>query len=232
MAEMVNCFHEDPYQREIETKIKGAFEEEEGGTCIHVYDNIFYPHGGGQKGDKGLLFFEDDTKVNIIDTIKDEYSDTVVVLITDQTMPLENVKEKPVKCILNWEFRYKQMRLHSAVHFHHCMLEKALGNKLQHPRTSDINDGFAYNRYSKNKDISPDLIDKANALFLDHIKEGAEVVTYPDEKKGDGFRWWDALGYKIPCGGTHIADLKEIGNIDITVSSKKGKSTINFALND
>lgn len=231
MTEMVNYYHENPYQREVETKVKGAFEEEEGVTCIQVYDNIFYPHGGGQKGDKGILLFEDGTKIHIIDTIKDEYS-SGVLLITDQTMSSDHVKEKPLKCILNWEFRYKQMRLHSAVHFHHCMLEKALGKQVSHPATSDINDGYAYNKYNKNKDISSDLIDKANQLFISHIKDGAEVKSYPDEKKEEGFRWWDALGYKIPCGGTHIANLKEIGDIDITVSSKKGKSTISMALKD
>ena len=133
-----------------------------------------------------------------------------------------------VKATLNWNFRYRQMRLHTCVHLHHCYLEKILGKKLDNPITSAIEDGFAFNKYEKDCfDLSK--VDEANELFLSTINNDIPVYTYPDSEK-EGYRWWECMGYKIPCGGLHVNNLNEIGNIKITISAKKGKITIKFTL--
>jgi len=46
-------FYEDPYLTEIKTVVTGAFTENNQ-NIIQLRDNIFYPRGGGQKGDKGM----------------------------------------------------------------------------------------------------------------------------------------------------------------------------------
>jgi Ser-tRNA(Ala) deacylase AlaX len=221
----MNTFYDDFYRKEIDTIIKSSFEED-GRHCLQIQQNIFYPHGGGQKGDKGKVTI-DDKEFHVLDTMKDQYSDDGVLLIIDD-LPAEDLKEKTVKCQLDWEFRYKQMRLHTAVHFHHCMLEKVNQNKVPHPKVSDIQDGFAFNRYD-NKGITEEMVNAANKEFLDAIKKGATVTTYADPDK-KGFRWWECLGFKIPCGGTHVSNLSEIGDVDIEYSKKKGQPTINIKL--
>ena len=51
------------------------------------------------------------------------------------------------------------------------------------------------------------------------IKSGADIKTYPDEKR-KGFRWCAIKDYPpIPCGGLHVKNAKEIGEI-ILVSKK------------
>jgi alanyl-tRNA synthetase/misacylated tRNA(Ala) deacylase len=109
------------------------------------------------------------------------------------------------------------------------MLEKVLGKQLKPPKTSDIEDGFAFNRYDKTGELTPEVVEKANTELRDHIDKGAEITTYPDKEK-EGFRWWECLDYKIPCGGTHIANLNEVGELEIKLTSKKGKPTVNFKL--
>ena len=65
--------------------------------------------------------------------------------------------------VLDWDHRYKQMRLHGTVHLHHCMMEKLLGHALPNPATSDLqDDATAYNRYEI-REVTGDLVNRANA---------------------------------------------------------------------
>ena len=222
---MTQLYHTQPYLKEIQTKIRSVFKEN-GKNCIQLEENIFHPHGGGQKGDRGTVIIGN-REIKITDTIKDQYSDEGTLLITEEAIG-EEMQGKPAVCKLDWEYRYKQMRLHSAVHLHHCLLEKNAGKKLPPPKVSNIEEGFAFNRYETDE-ITEELAKKANNTMKKQIAEGAEVKIYPDDQK-KGFYWWEALGYKIPCGGTHLKDLKEIGDIEFKYSSKKGKPTIKISL--
>lgn len=218
-------FYEDPYLTEINTIITGVFAENNQ-NCIQVADNIFYPRGGGQKGDKGTLTING-TNYNVVDTLKDPYNEEGIIMITAEKV-LENAKGQAAFCKLNWEFRSKQMRLHTAAHLRHCLLEKTAGKSLPFPKVSDIQDGFVFNRYESDE-ITPELVEKTNEFFRAAISLGAEVKTYPDVSN-KGFRWWECLGYKIPCGGIHINNISEIDKVEIKYNSKKGMPTINIKL--
>ena len=224
----MNKYHNEPYLKEVKTKISGAFEEE-GISSIQLEENIFHPHGGGQKGDRGIVIM-DGRELQVCDTQKDKYSDSggVLLVLKEPLTGAEQLAGKEVVCKLDWEFRYRQMRLHSAAHLHHCMMEKEHGSSIPHPKTSDIQDGFAFNRYAE-AIITPQLVEAANAEFRKAVEIGAPVIRYPDPEKV-GFWWWECLGYKIPCGGTHVADLREIGSLDISFSTKKGNATINIKI--
>lgn len=218
-------FYENPYLTEINTVVIGVFIENDQ-NCIQVADNIFYPRGGGQKGDKGILTVND-INYNVVDTIKDPYNEEGIIMITDKEVP-EDIKGQAIFCKLDWEFRNKQMKLHTSAHLHHCLLEKTAGKSLPFPKVSDIQDGFAFNRYESDE-ITPELVEKTNEAFLNTIVLGEEVKTYPDTIK-KGFRWWECFGYKIPCGGTHIKNISEIGKVEIKYNKKKGMSTVNIKL--
>jgi len=218
-------FYEDQYLAEIETTITGAFTENNQ-NFVQVADNIFYPRGGGQKGDKGTLVING-TNFNVVDTLKDPYNENGIIIITTEKVP-EDAKGQKVLCKLSWEFRNKQMKLHTAAHLHHCLLEKTAGKYLPFPKVSDIQDGFVFNRYESDE-ITPELVEKTNEVFREAISSGADVKIYPDTEK-KGYRWWECLGYKIPCGGTHVKNISEIGTVEIEYNKKKGMSTINIKL--
>ena len=141
----------------------------------------------------------------------------------------ESIAEgEPAKCVLDWEFRYMQMKLNTCLHLHHCMIEQVAGKKVHNPDVSTIEDGFALNRYVI-ASIDTGILDESNNRFLDVIKSHTPVLTYPDKEK-QGFRWWDCLGYKIPCGGIHVDYLDEIKISSISTNSKKGYNTIKIVL--
>lgn len=226
----INIFYEDPYRKEVKTTITDVFSTG-GKNYVEVAENIFHSHGGGQKGDRGTLTIDGQT-FTVIDTVKNPnniYTHLDSNALVIETEVPNSFVGKEVVCKLDWNFRYRQMRLHSAVHLHHCMLEKVSGRSLPPPKTSDIQDGFAFNRY-EDKQISQDLVDKANAAFLDVVAHGAEIYTYPDPSGRKGFRWWKCGGYEIPCGGTHPSNVSEIGEVEFSYATKKGAPTINIRL--
>jgi Ser-tRNA(Ala) deacylase AlaX len=64
--------------------------------------------------------------------------------------------------------------------------------------------------------------------FQNRLKTGAQIKTYAEE--GTDFRWWECMEHKIPCGGLHVDNLNEVGDVDITFSNKKGNITVKFTL--
>ncbi len=221
---MANLYYQDNNLCSVKTLLKSSFEEN-GNNCVKFEHDIFYPQGGGQKGDRGIIRCKG-KEYKVINTIKDDYSSGSLV-ITNELIP-EEYAGSEVECVLDWDFRYMQMKLHTCVHLHHCILEKVLGKSITYPVTSAIEEGFAFNKYPVEA-FDKSIIEQANKSFLELLKTDITVSTYPDMEKA-GYRWWECLGYKIPCGGVHVSNLKEIDNVNIKVSNKKGFITIKFSL--
>lgn len=222
---MIKYYYEDKTKKELTTKLLESFEEN-GKYFARLEDSIFYPQGGGQKGDRGYLIIGDE-KYNIINTIKDENYNSI--LIVDRLIDIKYIGQA-VTCFLDWNFRYRQMRLHTALHLYHYTIESIKGSAVDYPLASNIEDGFAYNKYDENSfDMS--ILDKVNEMFYDLIKTDNQVKTYPDLEK-EHYRWWECMNYKVPCGGVHVDKLSEIGNVNIETYHKKKVITIKFTFNE
>ncbi|PTS76542.1 hypothetical protein DBR17_14520 [Sphingomonas sp. HMWF008] len=224
---MTTLYHVDPYLKEKEGIISAAFEEDDGSFCVAFEDGLFYPQGGGQKGDRGVIELGGKQYV-VSNTVKDPMSsDGRALCILEK--PADIKQGDTVVMRLNWEHRYAQMRLHSIVHLHHCMMEDIVGHSLPNPATSDINDdGTAYNRY-ETEEITQELAEQASAKMATKVAEGASIETRADDLKA-GFRYWESLGHVIPCGGTHLRDISEIGRFETQFGRKKGKPKVGFTL--
>jgi len=223
-----SLYHADPYCAEVTSVVESIFDEDER-WYLALKDNLFYPQGGGQKGDIGTV----ETAlgpVAVTDTVKDQYASSPrsLLVLAGPCPGLEPGAAVTAK--LDWPFRYRQMRLHSTVHLHHCLIEQVGGIRLPHPKTSDIGDGEAYNRY-EGIALDEGLVERATEALRAAIAAGAAVATRDDDSNA-GFRWWDCLGFSIPCGGTHLRDIAEIGAVEVSFSQKKGKPKITFRLSD
>lgn len=221
---MGTLFNEQSYERILSTEIIHV-DIKDGVNLVEVRDCIFHPHGGGQKGDRGVLACGD-KEIKVTNTIRDKATGRIYIVL-ENAFP-EAVVGSPVESRLDWDYRYRQMRLHTTVHLHHCALETVVGKTLKPPKTSDIQDGFAFNRYD-GQEVNADIVELANQALRNMIAQGGKVHISPEPGK-TGFYWWECLGKRIPCGGTHVADVSEIGDLEIKYSTKKGKPTINFVL--
>ena len=223
---MPELYYQNGYLTQTKAIILATFEDD-GRSCVKFDNNIYFPQGGGQKGDRGEILIAGDT-FRVCNTIKDPYS-SGAMCVTERLVPESYVGSEAI-CNLDWDFRYRQMKLHTCVHLHHCMIEAVVGSSLDNPKVSSIEDGFSFNKYPKNF-IDSAILEEANKKFFDLLRENIPVLTYPDPLR-DGFRWWECVGYKIPCGGVHVCNLQEIQNVDVSKSVKKGFLTVKFTLRD
>lgn len=234
-------FYKDRYQKEAMVWVDDHGIDEAGKKYLIFSNTIFYPKGGGQKGDKGVLLLDNNTaeqlslttEVNIIDTRKSgEYiAHYIDKDITDDLLESQIIGNM-FKVCLNWDFRYEQMRLHSIAHLHHCIIEKVLNKKIDFPSYSELMDDHGINRYAfsdlLNAETAKDVENELNRF----VSESHDISIYAntDTNFPEWHRWWECYNWKIPCGGVHPLNTTEIGVVETSVKSKQGKTTIKYQI--
>ena len=233
---MANIFEENPYTKEVETRIKEIDIENK---TIELENTIFYGKSGGQPGDEGEII-ADGQKIEVIDTIKTNGSIKNI---------LENInglsKNQKIIAKVNWDKRYKYMRMHSALHLMCASIPLGVtGGQIGYEKSRlDFND--------PDKEIKKEeLQEKINALMEeDHkityeyidskiLESQPELVRTMSVKppKIDGKLRFVKIGNVDfqPCGGTHVRSTKEIGNITIGKIENKGRMNrrVNILIND
>ena len=233
---MANIFEENAYTKEIETRIKEINKENK---TIELEDTIFYGKSGGQPGDEGEII-ADGQKIEVNDTIKTDGSIKNI---------LENInglsKNQKIIAKVNWDKRYKYMRMHSALHLMCASIPLGVtGGQIGYEKSRlDFND--------PDKEIKKEeLQEKINALMEeDHkityeyidskiLESQPELVRTMSVKppKIDGKLRFVKIGNVDfqPCGGTHVRSTKEIGKITIGKIENKGRMNrrVNILIND
>ena len=100
-------FRQDAYLKDADATVTAV--EERG---VRLDRTIFYPTGGGQPGDSGVLRW-DGGEAKVVDAVKADGGDVLHVLAPDAPRPAVGAK---VQAILDWDRRYRHMRMHTALH--------------------------------------------------------------------------------------------------------------------
>ena len=224
MTELV--FRDQPYARSCEATVTRV-----AGPAIELDRTVFYPMGGGQPGDSGRLVFAGGS-VAIADTRKGDAPGAVLHLAAEDAAPPP--PGTAVTAEIDWQRRHRIMRVHTCLHL--------LSALLPYPVTGgQVGDG----RGRLDFDIPEAILDKAtlterlNALIAagapvrpEWITD-AELAAQPDLVKtmavapptGAGrVRLIRIEGHDLqPCGGTHLADIGEIGPVVVAKIEKKGR---------
>ena len=187
----------------------------------------FYPEGGGQIGDSGILEFGN-KKINVINTIKENDS---IIHIAEES---PEIFLKRVRALVNKERRFLTSINHSCTHILHNALRNILGDHVNQ-RGSMVNSKilrFDFSHFSKiseseikkiedhvNKMINEKIkmVEKINIPIKDALNQGA--IALFDEKYGDKVRvikFGDSIEL---CGGTHVNNSFEIKNFKIISES-------------
>lgn len=228
-------YHENSYSFESTSFIDSVGNHEKYGSYIVLSKTIFYPHGGGQKGDRGEIELHDGVCIPIVDTRKDE-GNTMHIVSKDFDINLFsedfhiNYIGSSVKTKINSEFRLKQMRLHTLAHILHFALVDATGQELPYPESSDLQDGFGANKYTFDLNITNEHVATMKDFVIGLELKQILITNYPN-KDNPNYRYWKCNDYIVPCGGTHLVNMSEVGEFFLDVSNKKGKITVKFTLN-
>ena len=102
-------FRDDAYLKQATAIVVSADE-----AGIVVDRTIFYPRGGGQPGDRGVLRLADGSALAIADTVYGGDRSVVQHLVApDAALPAPG---STVKLALDWPLRLSRMKIHTALH--------------------------------------------------------------------------------------------------------------------
>lgn len=206
------------------------------GKNIVLDRTLFYPLGGGQDWDCGILEGPNGAvKVTEV-TGRGEIQHTV-----EQDHQLQAGDE--VKGSIDWERRHKHMRMHTAQHLVSGIAyelfngTKTVGNKLRADQSRiDFNpisfDESMLNKLTTNVN---NILDE-NHTVTDSTMTREEINTImPPERTNMGLLPSSVKQLRVvkigesidlcPCAGTHVQQLSEIGHINILGKKSKGKGT-------
>jgi len=199
---------------------------------------VFYPRGGGQPGDTGVLRWTNADgsggEMAVADTVKGGGDAILHVPAPGVALPPAGA---PVHAILDWDRRYRHMRMHTAMHLLCSVIKGAAVTGGQVGSDKSRLDFDLPNPPPK-EEIEAGL----NALIMaDHpvrIEWVDEAVLDADPglvrtmsvqpPRGAGrlrlMRVGDGTLVDLqPCGGTHVARTGEIGRVQVLKIENKGK---------
>lgn len=191
----VKLYHDDPYMREFEAKVLSI-----DGNEVVLDRTAFYPEGGGQVGDKGVIGDLKVADTRIVD-------DHIVHVL--EAHPHFRVNDT-VKCRIDWDRRYRIMRLHSAAHIMEHFLWQRLGEIKRLGSRVDENKDRA--DYAYEGRLPTDELRRVEEETNRFLAEGHEVRIQLDPSKPE-IRIWSCENMEMPCGGTHVTNTGEIGAI-------------------
>ncbi len=207
---------------------------------VQLDRTVFYPQGGGQAGDRGVLVLADGGELQIADTRKGTLPGEIVhVPSPDQEALLALVATgQTVQARIDMARRHRHMRFHTTTHLL-CAL-------IPHPVDGcSITADYARLDFHMNEPLDKEaltagltrLVAEAHPVSHRWISE-AELdanpglvrsmsVQPPRSADGQGrIRVLEIDGVDLqPCGGTHVANTAEIGAVIVTKIEKKSAMT-------
>ena len=235
-----DLFREDAYLQEC-----GATVMAVGDSGIVLDRTVFYPLGGGQAGDAGVLVLEDGRTLAIADTrkAKDEQGQPTSgiwhVPAPGQDELLAGLREgQRVTARIDWDRRHRLMRFHTTTHLL-CHLVPQLVNGCsitpEYARL-DFNMTDALDKEQLTEGIAR-LVAAGHPVAVGSITD-EELDANPalvrsmsvQPPRGTGRIRTIRVGAEAlidyqPCGGTHVANTSEIGAVVVTKIEKKSATT-------
>ena len=227
-------FRQDSYLRETEAEVVDVVALGEGGHAVVLDRTVFYPLGGGQPGDAGMLAALDgDARFAVADTRKNlpEAGGRIAhLLAADSAAPEVGAR---LRLEPDWEKRYRHMRMHSCLHLLSAILPYPVTGGQVGADSGRID--FDIPEASLDKEA---LSESLNRLVREDHAVGARWISAEELRANPGLvktmsvqppltggrvRLIEIEGCDLqPCGGTHVRRTGEIGQVAIRKIEKKG----------
>jgi len=227
-------YYLDPYLKQLKTSILAVNQTPEGKWNIQLSDTIYYPEGGGQPGDKGII----EGKSGIATLLTQKFKNGKLLHVCEVKNNL-NVNEGVV-CNLDWDWRYKYMKIHSAGHLIHDVLMSIV------PNLNPLKGGHGSKAFIEYSGIiSPNIQDQLEQKVNEAIILNLPIKTWessveqlrnnckfipPNLPVNKPIRAIQIGEYTpMPDGGVQVKSTKEIGKVQITsVQSNDNLSKITY----
>ena len=202
---------------------------------VQLARTVFYPHGGGQAGDRGELVLADGRVVAIADTRKGEQPGQIVHVLANAEDRAALAVGATVLARIDVERRRAHMRFHTATHLL-CAL-------VPHPVDGcSITAEYARLDFHMTDPLDKEALEAGLARLVAEAHpvshrwiSDAELDANPglvrsrsvQPPRGTGrVRLLEIDGVDLqPCGGTHVANTSEIGALVVKKIEKKSAAT-------
>ncbi|MHA1166732.1 MAG: alanyl-tRNA editing protein [Candidatus Hodarchaeales archaeon] len=204
------------------------------GKFIVLDQTAFHPRSGGIAHDEGYITrMKDGERFKVVYTGKFKGE-------TSHEVDKEGLEPgDKVKCVLDWDRRYKLMRYHTALHVLGGIFFNDLGAKITGNDATVEKGRIDFNMENFDRKVLEEHVEKANEIIQ---KDLPVEVYYMDraEVDKDPYMMKLAMGIpksiknvrivdiknfdRMPDGGCHVSSLKEIGEIKIKKLDNKGKN--------
>ena len=200
---------------------------------VQLDQTVFYPMGGGQPGDTGALVLADGARFAVTNTFKDrDTGEHIHALEEAATAPsLGDV----VTAELDWDRRYRLMRMHSALHLLCATIDGGVTGGQIGEEKSRLDFDLPDTNLDKEAIAQHlnDLVGQAQPMSHRWITDeemaaNEDLVRTMSVKPPSGagkVRLMEIAGGVDlqPCGGTHVANTSEIGELRVGKIENKGK---------
>jgi len=217
----------DSYLREFDATVTSV-----NGQTVTLDQTAFFPSGGGQPSDSGLLRWPGG-EARVLDIKKDGASARHDL---DGLVPSEG---QIVRGVLDWDRRFAIMRHHSALHVlvgavYHLFGALVTGGAIYPERAR-----MDFSLEDLNKGRVTAIEAEANRVIGEHRRILARFVSREEFERSDLTRLARNLlppeirevrvieieGFDAQAdGGTHVANTSEIGRLAVTKTENKGKT--------
>jgi misacylated tRNA(Ala) deacylase len=233
---MTEALHRaDAYLRSCSARVTQVSDD-----GVELDRTVFYPLGGGQAGDRGVLVLADGSRISVLDARKSRRDgatpdDTLHVLDPAGAWRERLLPGTEVTAEIDWERRFRHMRLHTATHLL-CAVVKQLVDGCS------ITADYARLDFAMTAPLEKDavqagldqLIAAAHPVACEWITDeqmlaNPQLVKSMSVSPPIGFgrvRLLRIEGVDLqPCGGTHVRNTREVGALRVAKIEKKSART-------
>lgn len=226
-------FYQDAYQKTLQSEVVEVVDQ---GVILAA--TIFYPLGGGQPGDTGRLSI-DGREFRVTDTRYADDRQRIVHFVEGDLGAIEI--GAPVDMEIDWQRRHRLMRMHTSMHLVCSLIHaQATGGAVGECESRldfDLQDQVV----DKDK-----LTDDLNALIQraipvtigsitdEELDRNPELVRTMSVQPPRGVGSVRTISIEDtdyqPCGGTHVRNTAEIGELVVTGLKNKGRQNKRISL--
>ncbi|MFQ5613939.1 MAG: alanyl-tRNA editing protein [Anaerolineae bacterium] len=223
--------HLDSYLKEFPAAVVALHPED---NAVALDRTAFYPGGGGQPNDTGLLLLEG----RALPVVKVKRQGQHIWHWVEGDLPAVG---NTVQGRIDWERRYRLMRVHTALHILCGVVWRDYGAQVTGGNMEPLKGRMDFEFETLRRELVKEIETKINAEV-----EAARDVRVKILPREEAFQIPDLIRTKINLlpagitevrvveidgldlqadGGTHVANTREVGHI--TVSGYKSKGRIN-----
>ena len=231
MSKTKQIFADDAYASTCDATVVGI--NDLGGIILD--QTVFYATSGGQPGDTGYLERADGSKIDIATTVYEAGGKETIAHVPASDQAVPDIGEQLIAHI-DWTRRHKLARMHTACHILSVVCSHPITGAAVGENESRID--FDMTETADKAELTEAMMAIVNdnhPIFTRWISE-AELEANPDLVRSKNVKPPRGVGQirlvcigddgiidSQPCGGTHVGETQEVGEIHIGKIEKKGR---------